>query len=144
MYRRANDKIEVFLVHPGGPFYTKKGDGFWSIPKGLVENPEGEDFLPDAIREFEEETNNPAKSEKFISLGSVKLKSGKIVHAWAFEGDLEKDFKSNEFEMEWPPRSGKKQKFPEVDKAEFFDPENAKVKLSAEQAEFIDRLIQQL
>lgn len=143
MYRQSKEnpgQYEVLLLHPGGPFYTKKGDGFWSIPKGLVENPENGDFLQDAIREFKEETSNEAKADKFIPLGEVKLKSGKIVHAWAFEGDLEKEFKSNEFEIEWPPRSGKKQKFPEADKAEFFDLENAKVKLSEAQAEFIDRL----
>lgn len=116
---RINNKIpEVLLVHPGGPYWMKKDSGAWSIPKGEVG--EGEDHLKAAVREVEEETGWKLKGN-FTPLKTVKQKSGKYVHAWAFKGNLDPGtLKSNEFEIEWPPRSGKKKSFPEVDKAEWF------------------------
>ena len=116
---RINNKIpEVLLVHPGGPYWMKKDLGAWSIPKGEVV--EGEDPLKAAVREVEEETGWKLKGT-FIPLKTVKQKSGKYVHAWAFKGNFDPGtLKSNEFEIEWPPRTGKKKSFPEVDKAEWF------------------------
>ena len=139
MYRMRNEKLEVFLAHHGGPFFRNKDEGSWSIPKGLVE--EGEDPIDAAKREFEEETGIAPKPP-FIPLESIKQKDGKLVHAWAFEGDIPAHFKptSNHFEIEWPPRSGKKQSFPEIDKAELFPLEMAEKKIIAAQADFIDRL----
>jgi len=144
MYRIINGKIEVFLAHPGGPYFYNKGDGFWGIPKGEVK--EGEELLESAIREFEEETGLKVnKKSKFIELGTVKMRSGKIVHAWGFEGDRNaRKVESNLFEMEWPPKSGKTQEFPEVDRAEFFGIDEAKKKMNARQIEFVLRLIEKL
>ncbi len=127
MYRMKNGKIEVFLVHPGGPFCKNKDDGVWDIPKGEVE--EGEDMLLAAKREFEEETSFKADAKKFIKLTPVK-RPGKIVHIWAFEGDCDPSkIKSNTCKVEWPPRSGKQMEIPEVDRGDFFDLETAKKKL---------------
>src|SRR5215469_3471030 len=118
MYRRREGGLEVFLVHPGGPFWAKKDLGAWSIPKG--EYAEGQDPLSAARREFEEETGFVAVGE-LLELGAVKQAGGKIVSAWAFEGDCDPaDLRSNVFEMEWPPRSGRIAEFPEVDHAEWF------------------------
>ncbi len=139
MYRIRESSLEVFLVHPGGPYFARKDDGYWSIPKGLVEGEE--DLLEAAQREFEEETGiQPAGP--FIPLGSVKQRSGKVVHAWAFRGDWDsaQGLRSNTFQIEWPPRSGKRRTFPEIDRASFFSPADAAVKMHAEQAEFLDRL----
>jgi predicted NUDIX family NTP pyrophosphohydrolase len=118
MYRKRKGELEFFLVHPGGPFYVKKNDGVWSIPKGEPEG--GEDLLQTAQREFFEETGIKP-SPPFQSLGSVKLKSGKIVHAWAFRGDWNPDqgIISNIFKIEWPPASKKFIDIPEVDRAEW-------------------------
>ena len=138
LYRIANRKLEVLLVHPGGPFWRNKDDGAWSIPKGEIT--EGEDLLDAAKREFEEETGHKP-SGQFIQLNPVKQKSGKIVHAWAVEGDLDTTaIKSNMFTMEWPPKSGKKAEFPEVDRAEFFDLEMAKQKINSAQVTFVNEL----
>ena len=139
MYRFKNGELKVFLAHPGGPFYTRKDDGFWTIPKGEVN--ENEELLAAAQREFEEETGIVPEGE-FIGLGSVRQKSGKIVYAWAFEGKKKPHAlpKSNLFEMEWPPHSGKTEKFPEIDKAEFFDTQIARKKILPAQSEFIERL----
>ncbi len=139
MFSKENDELKFFLVHPGGPFFTKKDDGYWSIPKGLPN--EREDFFDTAKREFKEETGIKPEGE-FILLDSVKQKSGKIVHAWAFQTELNevKEIKSNTFNMEWPPKSGKIQSFPEIDKGEFFDREGALKKINTAQAEFIFRL----
>jgi predicted NUDIX family NTP pyrophosphohydrolase len=139
MFRRKNNKLEVLLVHPGGPFFASKDDGAWTIPKG--EAAPGEDLLGRAQIEFEEEVGIKP-SGNWIELGSIKQKGGKVVHAWAFEGDLPEPFKlkSNTFEMEWPPRSGKLKEFPEVDRAEFFTEEIARQKLNPAQAPFLDRL----
>jgi predicted NUDIX family NTP pyrophosphohydrolase len=138
MYRIANGKPQVLLVHPGGPFWRKKDLGAWSIPKGEVA--EEENLLAPAQREFQEETGH-RPTGRFIALHPVKLKSGKIVHAWAVEGDLDAAaVRSNTFTMEWPPRSGKQSEFPEVDRAEFFDLETAKKKINPAQAAFIIEL----
>jgi predicted NUDIX family NTP pyrophosphohydrolase len=140
MFRKRNNTLEVLLAHPGGPLYRNKHDGVWTIPKGEIDA--GEDLLRRARIEFEEEVGIPAEGAAWIDLGWVKQKGGKTVYAWAFEGDLPDSFqcRSNMFEMEWPPRSGKLQKFPEVDKACFFSLENARRKLKETQTPFLDRL----
>jgi predicted NUDIX family NTP pyrophosphohydrolase len=141
MFRRRSNELEVLLAHPGGPFFTRKDDGAWTIPKGEAA-PE-EDLLTRAQIEFEEEVGfRPESFQGWIELGSIKQKGGKIVHAWAFEGDLPESFelKSNLFEMEWPPRSGRLQSFPEVDQATFFTEAVARRKLKPAQAPFLDRL----
>lgn len=138
MYRRGNG-LELFLVHPGGPFFAKKDEGAWTVPKGEIE--EGDEPLPTARREFEEETGLPVPEEGFIELGEIQQKGGKRVLAWAFEGDCDpEEIRSNAFEMEWPPRSGRKQSFPEIDRARFFAPPEARRKINPAQAAFIDRL----
>jgi predicted NUDIX family NTP pyrophosphohydrolase len=139
MFRRRNNQLEVLLAHPGGPFFTRKDDGVWTIPKG--EAAPGEDLLTRAQIEFEEEVGFRPRGE-WIGLGSIKQKGGKIVHAWAFEGDLPESFecKSNLFEMEWPPRSGRRKKFPEVDQACFFSEEVARRKIKPAQTLLLDRL----
>lgn len=138
MYRFRGVTAEVFLVHPGGPFWAKKDPGAWSIPKGEPEP--GEDLLSGAQREFEEETGFKA-SGPFFFLRPVKLQSGKVVHAWAVAGDCEAErIKSNTFSMEWPPRSGRQQEFPEVDRAAWFDLEEAKEKISKGQTGLLEEL----
>jgi predicted NUDIX family NTP pyrophosphohydrolase len=139
MFRHNGDTLEVLLVHPGGPFFQRKDEGAWTIPKG--EALPGEDLLARARTEFEEELGIPL-SGRWIELGSVKQKGGKTVYAWAFEGDLPASFqlRSNTFEMEWPPRSGKLRQFPEIDRAEFFADEIARRKINPAQAAFLDRL----
>ena len=139
MYRFSDTSMEVLLLHPGGPFFRKKDEGVWSIPKGIPE--EGEPLLEAAIREFQEETGIIVQGE-LLPLGSIKQKGGKIVHAWAMEGDLPEGFilKSNFFELEWPPLSGKKQQFPEMDKGEFLPIEPAKKKINPAQVPLIERL----
>lgn len=143
MYRFDGKELQVFLVHPGGPFFKNKDEGYWSIPKGLVEKKE--DFLNTAIREFKEETGIEPVG-KFTSLGCVEQKSGKIIHAWSFEcfGNSEIKILSNHFEMEWPPNSGRKQSFPEVDDGRFFSIKEARLKISGAQSEFLDALQKKL
>jgi predicted NUDIX family NTP pyrophosphohydrolase len=141
MFRRRKNQLEVLLAHPGGPFFAHKDDGVWTIPKG--EAAPGEDLLTRAQIEFEEEVGFRAENVgDWIELGSIKQKGGKIVHAWAFEGDLPASFvcKSNLFEMEWPPHSGKHKKFPEVDQACFFSEEDARRKIKSTQVPLLDRL----
>lgn len=139
LYCFQNKELQVFLVHPGGPFYKKKDAGAWSIPKGLVDN--NEVLLETAKREFEEETGFPV-SGKFIELTPIKQKSGKLVYVWALEKNVDAEkIKSNLFELEWPPKSGKKQKFPEVDKAAWFSIKEAKEKINPAQASLIDELV---
>jgi predicted NUDIX family NTP pyrophosphohydrolase len=139
MYRRRSGALQVLLVHPGGPFWTKRDLGAWTIPKGEVA--QGEDPLATARREFEEETSLRANGP-FLPLGSVTQKAGKVVHAWAFEGDCDPALvESNTFEVEWPPRSGKWRSFPEVDRAEWFSLEDARVKLNAAQTSLLDALV---
>ena len=139
MFRRRNKELEVLLAHPGGPFFARKDDGAWTIPKG--EAAPGEDLLTRAQIEFEEELGIKP-SGNWIELGSIKQKGGKTVQAWAFEGDLPEPFKlkSNTFEMEWPPRSGKLKEFPEIDRAEFLTEEIARRKINPAQTPFLDRL----
>jgi predicted NUDIX family NTP pyrophosphohydrolase len=143
MFRMKEDKLEVLLAHPGGPYFQNKDRGAWSIPKGEIA--EGEDLLERARIEFEEELGVPASGD-WMNLGSVQQTGGKTVHAWAFAGDLPADFKiaSNTFELEWPPHSGAVQRFPEVDRAGFFLVEEARRKINPAQAVFLDRLIEQL
>jgi predicted NUDIX family NTP pyrophosphohydrolase len=142
MYRRRPEGLEVFLAHPGGPFFRNKDDGAWSIPKGEVDGEE--DLLSAAKREFEEETGLVPTSP-LIALSPIKQKSGKTVHAWAFEGDCDPaKIVSNSFELEWPPRSGKRQTFPEIDRAEFFDLATAAVKINPAQAALLDELAERL
>jgi predicted NUDIX family NTP pyrophosphohydrolase len=139
LYRFRNERLEVMLVHPGGPIWAKKDYGVWSIPKGL---PEGhEKPLDTAKREFKEETGFEAEGE-FIDLGELNQSSQKIVHVWALEKNLDiTNVVSNTFTLEWPKNSGKVQKFPEVDKAGWFDIEIAKKKILKGQIGFIDRLM---
>jgi predicted NUDIX family NTP pyrophosphohydrolase len=139
MFRCRNNQLEFFLAHPGGPFFARKDDGVWTIPKG--EAAPGEDLLTRARIEFEEEVGFRPHGD-WIELGSIKQKGGKIVHAWAFEGDLPESFecKSNLFEMEWPPRSGRRKKFPEVDQALFFSEDVARRKIKPAQVPLLDRL----
>ena len=142
MYRRGASGVEVLVVHPGGPFFRRRHEGVWSIPKGLVE--EDGDFLEAARREFAEETGLEAAGD-FLSLGSVKQKGGKVVHAWAFEGDCDpRQISSNTFSLEWPPGSGKEQEFPEVDEARFASLEEARGLLVAAQCAFLKRLAEAL
>jgi predicted NUDIX family NTP pyrophosphohydrolase len=142
MFRTREGKLEVFLVHPGGPFFRNKDEGAWTIPKGEVG--EGEELLRRAQIEFEEELGVAATADDWIELGSIKQKGGKTVHAWAFAGDFKNDFEvsSNTFELEWPPRSGHLQQFPEIDRAEFFPLEKAKMKINQAQVTFLDRLLE--
>jgi predicted NUDIX family NTP pyrophosphohydrolase len=137
-YRFREGNLEVFLVHPGGPFWAKKDLGAWSIPKG--EYGEGEDPLEVAGREFQEETGFQARGE-FIPLTDRKQPSGKIITAWAFAGDFDPDaVRSNSFALEWPPRSGQVQEFPEVDRAAWFEVDRAKEKILKGQRPFIEEL----
>jgi predicted NUDIX family NTP pyrophosphohydrolase len=138
MYRGQGLEVEVLLAHPGGPFWAKKDDGAWSIPKGEFD--EAEEPLAGAIREFEEELG--AKPDgAFIDLGELMQPSRKIVVAFAVEGDFDPTaLKSNRFELEWPPKSGRMQSFPEVDRVQWFTPEAAKVKILPGQQGFIGRL----
>jgi len=139
MYRRPRADIEFLLVHPGGPFWAKKDWGAWSIPKG--EYSEGEDPLTVARREFEEETGARAEGD-FLPLGDLVQPGRKIVTAWAVEGDFDPStLKSNEFELEWPPKSGRRASFPEVDRAAWFSLANARRKILPGQSEFIARLL---
>lgn len=140
LYRNIGHQIEFFLVHPGGPFFKNKGDGHWSIPKG--EFLTDEDALMAAKREFEEETGQQVIANKFIKLSPIKQKSGKIVHAWAAEGEINAEtIVSNLFEMEWPPRSGKMASFPEIDRAGWFSIDDAKIKINPAQTALIDELL---
>ncbi len=140
MYRRRHGGLEVFLVHPGGPFWAKKDEGSWSIPKG--EYSPGEEPLEVAKREFHEETGYQATGE-FIPLTPRKQPSGKVFSAWALEGDCDAaSIKSNTFSMEWPPHSGKQQEFPEVDRAGWFTIPTAKGKILKGQVAFLDELIE--
>ena len=138
LYRRSGLILEVFLVHPGGPFWARKDEGAWSIPKGEIEP--GEDPLARARREFAEETGFAVAGE-FRPLAPVRQAGGKVVHAWAVVGDADAAaIRSNRFSMEWPPRSGRSQEFPEIDRAAWFDLETARQKLNPAQRSLIDAL----
>jgi predicted NUDIX family NTP pyrophosphohydrolase len=143
MYRRAQKGVEVLLVHPGGPFWAKKDRGAWSIPKG--EFTEGEEPLVAAKREFSEEVGLPVPLGELMSLGSVKQSSGKTVYVWAVEGEVDiAKIKSNTFEMEWPPKSGTLQTFPEIDKAGWFSLADAQAKLVKGQVAFMRNFAERL
>jgi predicted NUDIX family NTP pyrophosphohydrolase len=138
MYRRSRGVLEVLLVHPGGPFWIKKDAGAWSIPKG--EYADGEEPLAAATREFQEETGLVAAGP-YLPLTPVKQQGGKVVHAWAFEGDCRAEsLKSTTFSLEWPPRSGRHREFPEVDRAGWFGLEEAKRKILPGQIALLDEL----
>ena len=139
LYRRPDSGVELLLAHPGGPFWAARDDGAWSIPKGEVGR--DEDLLVVARREFAEEVGVVIEGPVPHALGSVRLKSGKLVHAWACEGDLDpQNQRSNTFHMEWPPRSGRIQEFPEVDRVGWFGMDEARRKLNPAQVVFVDRL----
>jgi len=139
LYRRRPHGLEVLLVHPGGPFWAKKDDGAWSIPKGEFEDPESP--LEAALREFGEELGPDPPSGDPRSLGSAKQPSGKVVHAWALEGDFDPaDLRSNTFSLEWPPRSGRRIEIPEVDRASWFSIPEAKKKMLSGQTPFLATL----
>ncbi len=138
MYRLMEGAVEVLLAHPGGPYFVNKDDAAWTVPKG--EPDAGEDLLATAQREFEEETGLKPTGP-FLPLGSVKQKGGKIVHAWAFQGDCRPEsLTSNRFAMEWPPHSGRHMEFPEIDRAAFFDLATARKKIKAGQEGLIEEL----
>ena len=138
LFRRPKGGLEVFLAHPGGPFWKTRDLGAWTVPKGLVER--GEDPLAAAIREFEEETGVRPEGP-FLPLGSVRQKAGKLVHAWAWEGEADpRQVRSNMMRAEWPRGSGRWLTFPEVDRCEWFDARTARQKINRAQAELIDRL----
>jgi len=149
LFRFRGGRLQVLLAHPGGPFWAKRDEGAWTIPKGVAES--GEEREAVAIREFAEETGfelsivarNPGRAP--LALGEVTLKSGKIVHAWAVEGDLDPDrASSNEAEVEWPPRSGRRILVPEIDRVAWFEPAEARRRVHPAQAAFIDRLESEL
>jgi predicted NUDIX family NTP pyrophosphohydrolase len=147
MYRRVRETLEVLLAHPGGPFYRNKDDGAWTIPKGELD--EGEDALGCAVREFREETGIDPGHARHLALGEVRQKGGKCVLAWAVACpdrviDVSAPPPSNTFEIEWPPRSGKRASFPEIDRLQFFELEAARRKILGAQAEFLDRLAELL
>jgi predicted NUDIX family NTP pyrophosphohydrolase len=144
VYRSMNGRVEVLLVHPGGPYWAKRDDGAWSVPKGEYEAKE--DPLQVAIREFREELGvGPPSDQQPVFLGEARQPSGKRVSVWALNGDVDvRVVHSNTFTMEWPPRSGHKEEFPEVDRAAWFDVEAARRKILPGQIDFIDRLVELL
>jgi predicted NUDIX family NTP pyrophosphohydrolase len=145
LFRRHGGEVEFLLVHPGGPFWGKKDAGAWSIPKGQIESEEEPRAC--AIRELEEELGAAPEldPEQLTELGSIRQRAGKVVEAWAAEEDFDPaTLNSNTFSMEWPPRSGNQQEFPEVDRAEWFDLSTAREKILPAQAELLDRLLEQL
>jgi predicted NUDIX family NTP pyrophosphohydrolase len=143
LYRRRNGRIEVLLGHMGGPFWARKDERAWSIPKG--EHPEAEDALAAARREFAEETGTPPPDGPALDLGEVRQSGGKRVTAWAVEGDLDlASVKSNTFLLEWPPRSGRRQEFPEIDRGGWFDLDTARRKIVKGQVALVDRLEERL
>jgi predicted NUDIX family NTP pyrophosphohydrolase len=146
LYRDRGGATEFLLVHPGGPYWTKRDDGAWSLPKGGIEGEE--DSRAAALRELDEELGPAAPrldAGELIDLGQIRQRAGKIVDAWGAEGEFDPDaLASNTFEMEWPPRSGREVEFPEVDRAGWFDLEGARRKLLPAQHEFLDRLLEHL
>jgi predicted NUDIX family NTP pyrophosphohydrolase len=138
LFRRRGGRLELFLAHPGGPFWANRDAGAWTIPKGVVET--GEDGLATAVREFEEETGI-RPSGPFVSLGTVRQKAGKLIEAWAWEGEADEcAVASNTVTIEWPRGSGRRMTIPEVDRCGWFDPAAAREKLNPAQAELVDRL----
>ncbi len=138
LFRRVNGRLEIFLAHPGGPFWARRDEGAWTIPKGGVES--GENPLAAARREFQEETGVTPAGE-FIPLGSIRQRAGKIVHAWAWEGDADAStVTSNTTQTEWPRGSGRRITYPEIDRCAWFSPDEARRRLNAAQSEFVGRL----
>lgn len=143
LYRIADGAIEVLIVHPGGPFWARKDNGAWSIPKG--EYTDGEDPRTVAYREFEEEIGSAPPTGEALELGRIKQPSGKVVTVFSVEGDLDlAGFTSNTFEMEWPRNSGKTRAFPEIDRAEWMPIAEARIKLLKGQVPFLDLLVEQV
>jgi predicted NUDIX family NTP pyrophosphohydrolase len=139
LYRRSPDGLEVLIAHPGGPLWAKKDEGFWTFPKGEYEPDESAEEA--AVREFEEELGHPLPAGPRVLLGEVRQRGGKLVTVWAVEGTLDAEtVVSNTFEMEWPPRSGRRAAFPEIDRAEWADVATARRKLKEVQVAFVDRL----
>jgi len=143
LFRPQSGRLEVLLGHPGGPFFANRDAGHWTIPKGEVDG--DEDLVAVARREFEEETGNRPPDGAPIELGSIVQKGGKVVHAWALEGDLDPaTAESNTFQMVWPPGSGRLRTFPEIDRVEWFDVDEAKRRVKPTQIPLIDRLVEHL
>jgi predicted NUDIX family NTP pyrophosphohydrolase len=143
LWRRGEQRIEVLLAHMGGPFWAKKDHGHWTVPKGETEP--GEELQAVARREFREETGCPLPDAPLVPLGQIRQKSGKLVHAWGVEGDLDPaQAVSNTYEMEWPRGSGRTQSFPEIDRVEWFSLDEARTRLKAAQVPFLDRLVELL
>jgi predicted NUDIX family NTP pyrophosphohydrolase len=143
LYRRSGDDIQVLVAHPGGPIWSRRDAGAWSLPKGAAN--EREELLDAARREFEEETGHAAPDARPIDLGEVRMRSGKVVHAWAVEGDLEPArIQSMTVEVEWPPKSGRRITVPEIDRVLWADPAEARRRLNPAQSAFVDRLLQAL
>lgn len=143
VFRGQGASLEVLLVHPGGPFWSKKDDGAWFIPKGEIEP--GEEALAAALREFREEVGLEPPAGELLELGSVKNKSGKTIHAWAVAADLDlSGFHSNAVSIEWPPRSGKQREFPEIDRALYYGVEAATVKMHEAELPLVQRLLEKL
>ena len=143
LYRRVPEGVEVLLAHPGGPLWAKRDEGVWSVPKG--EFGEGEAAWDVARREFEEETGHPAPAGEPIHLGEIRQKGGKLVEAWALEGDLDASTaRSNTFPLQWPPRSGRWITIPEIDRVEWFAPDEARRRIKDTQIPLIDRLLERL
>jgi len=141
VHRERDGAVEVLLVHPGGPFWAKRDDGAWSIPKGEIDDADADDGLATARREFREELGVDAPDAEPRPLGEIRQKGGKVVEAWAVAGDVDTSaIVSNTFETEWPPRSGRMQTFPEVDRAGWFALDAARVKLNPAQCDLLDRL----
>ncbi len=139
LYRVTDGRLETLLAHPGGPLFGHRDEGYWSIPKG---EPDGDEPLLDvAIREFTEETGHPVPDGRIIDLGVIVQKGGKVVYAWAVQGDLDPaDAVSNEFAMEWPPKSGLTASFPEIDRVGWFAPDEARLRIKASQIPLLERL----
>lgn len=146
LFRRNGGEPEFLLIHPGGPFWAKKDEGAWSIPKGQIENEEEPRAC--AVRELEEELGAAAPAldpDQLIELGAIRQRAGKVVEAWAAEAEFDPAaLASNTFEMEWPPRSGNQREFPEVDRAEWFDLQTAREKILPAQSELLDRLLERI
>jgi predicted NUDIX family NTP pyrophosphohydrolase len=143
VYRASGGRLEVLLAHPGGPLFEKRDNGHWTIPKG--EPDLDEPLLDAARREFVEETGQPLPEGALIELGSITQKGGKVVYAWAVDGDLDPETaRSETFELEWPPRSGRIQSFPEIDRVAWFDPDEARRRIKDTQIPLIDRLVEAL
>jgi predicted NUDIX family NTP pyrophosphohydrolase len=143
LFRRVDDNLEVLVAHPGGPIWARRDTGAWSIPKGAPND--GEPLIEAAYREFEEETGRPAPRGDAIDLGEVRMRSGKVVHGWGVEGDLDPArIRSMLVEVEWPPRTGRLVTVPEIDRVAWVRPGEARRRLNPAQASFVDRLLQVL